>query len=59
MFSRGSNEKDNMPQGRFTAVGTPGKADGIGQALQVAFRDGFELPYEMRACLDKLDHITL
>ena len=56
MFSNGHGKETEM-QGRFMAVGRPSDADGIGRALQVAFRDGFELPADMRACLAKLDRI--
>lgn len=59
MFSRGSSEERNMPHDRFIAVEKPSKAEGIGRALQIAFRDGFELPVEMRTCLDLLNRITL
>jgi hypothetical protein len=31
----------------------------VGRALQVAFRDGFELPADMRDYLDKLDRIAI
>ena len=48
-----------MTEGRFIAVSKPSRAEGIGRALQVAFRDGFELPADMRSCLDRLDRITL
>ncbi|WP_157033010.1 hypothetical protein [Sphingomonas changbaiensis] len=48
-----------MMDGRFIAVSKPNRAEGIGRALQVAFRDGFELPAEMRGYLDKLDHVAL
>jgi hypothetical protein len=48
-----------MPGGRFVAVSTPSPAEGVGRALQIAFRDGFELPAEMRDFLDKLDRIAV
>lgn len=54
MFNRGYSERP-MNEGRFIAVSKPSKAEGVGRALQVAFRDGFELPADMRALLDKLD----
>lgn len=58
MFSRGIEER-SAAQGRFIAVGKPSRAEGIGRALQVAYRDGFELPAEMRACLARLDRISV
>lgn len=58
MFNRGSNER-SMSEGRFIAVSMPSKAEGVGRALQVAFRDGFELPPDMRAMIEKLDRISL
>ncbi|MFD1612526.1 hypothetical protein ACFSCW_12015 [Sphingomonas tabacisoli] len=48
-----------MTESRFIAVSTPSRTEGVGRALQVAFRDGFELPAEMRAALDKLEAISL
>ncbi|MVO77117.1 hypothetical protein GON01_04085 [Sphingomonas sp. MAH-20] len=48
-----------MTGDRFIAVSRPSPAEGVGRALQVAFRDGFELPADMRACLDRLDRITI
>lgn len=46
-----------MDDERFIAVARPAESDGIGRALQVAFRDGFELPPEFQDCLKKLDRI--
>ncbi|HEU4968226.1 hypothetical protein [Sphingomonas sp.] len=48
-----------MSGGRFIAVSRPSPAEGVGRALQVAFRDGFDLPADMRACLDRLDRIAV
>jgi hypothetical protein len=48
-----------MPADRFVAVSRPSPAEGVGRALQVAFRDGFELPADMRDYLDKLDRIAI
>ena len=59
MFDRGSSVEQIMAHGRFIAVKKPSRAEGVGRALQVAFRDGFELPSDMRVCLDRLDRITL
>jgi hypothetical protein len=58
MFNRGQKDR-TMPGGRFVAVSTPSPAEGVGRALQIAFRDGFELPAEMRDFLDKLDRIAV
>jgi hypothetical protein len=58
MFNRGHKER-TMSGGRFVAVSTPSPAEGVGRALQVAFRDGFELPADMRACLERLDRIAV
>jgi hypothetical protein len=58
MFNRGSNGRI-MSQGQFTAVSTPSKAEGVGRALQSAFRDGYELPTDMLACLDRLNRIPV
>jgi hypothetical protein len=48
-----------VSEDRFVAVSKPSRAEGVGRALQVAFRDGFELPAEMRGCLDRLESIKL
>jgi hypothetical protein len=58
MFNRGSDQR-TMSEGRFIAVSMPSRSEGVGRALQVAFRDGYELPADMRAMLDKLDRIRL
>ena len=47
-----------MNEDRFVAVARPAESDGIGRALQVAFRDGFELPAEFQDCLRKLDRVS-
>jgi hypothetical protein len=57
MLNRRYNERD-MTEDRFVAVSRPSRAEGVGRALQVAFRDGFELPADMRSALDKLDRIN-
>jgi hypothetical protein len=58
MFNRG-HSKHSVSEDRFVAVSKPSRAEGVGRALQVAFRDGFELPAEMRGCLDRLESIKL
>lgn len=58
MCSSGNNQERASPPGRFVAVGKPSGSEGVGRALQIAFRDGFELPPELRACIDKLDRIV-
>jgi hypothetical protein len=47
-----------MPPGQFIAVEKPSRTEGVGRALQIAFRDGFELPDDMRGFLDRLDRIS-
>jgi hypothetical protein len=42
---------------RFITIARPSKAEGVGRALQAAYRDGYDLPAEMRAYLDRLDEI--
>jgi hypothetical protein len=56
MFNRGHSGHP-MTGDRFTAVSKPSPAEGVGRALQIAFRDGFELPSDMRGYLTKLDAI--
>ena len=46
-----------MSEDRFVAVARPAESDGIGRALQMAFRDGFELPPEFQDALKKLDRV--
>ena len=58
MFNKGHSEEPAGSDGRFIAVGRPSRSEGIGRALQVAFRDGLELPADMRACLEKLDRLA-
>ena len=58
MFNRGHKERI-MPGGRFIAISTPSPAEGVGRALQVAFRGGCELPAEMRDYLARLDRIAV
>jgi len=42
---------------RFIAVSRPAETDGVARALQVAFRDGYELPTEFQQCLQELSRI--
>jgi hypothetical protein len=57
MFNGGNTKERIVSQNRFIAITKPCPAEGVGRALQVAFRDGFELPADMLACLAKLDQI--
>ena len=52
-----SNREMIMPEERFIAVARPSRAEGVGRALQIAFRDGHQLPVELQACVMKLDRI--
>ena len=56
MFNRGHSER-SLTEGRFIAVSRPSRSEGVGRAMQVAFRDGFELPADMRGYLNRLDSI--
>ena len=58
MFNH-DHEGSEMQDNRFIAVARPHPAEGIGRALQVAYRDGLELPSEFRSCLDQLDQTRL
>jgi hypothetical protein len=51
------NQERMKEDERFVAVARPAESDGIGRALQVAFRDGFDLPAEFQESLKKLDQI--
>ncbi|NNM76951.1 hypothetical protein HJG53_08565 [Sphingomonas sp. ID1715] len=54
-----SPREQEMMEGNFVAVSRPSRAEGVGQALQSAFRDGVQLPSEMQRCLQQLDRIKL
>ena len=43
----------------FIAISKPSQGEGVGQALQAAFRDSFDLPADMRGYLDQLDRIAI
>lgn len=58
MISRRNKEMD-MPEERFIAVSRPSRAEGVGRALQVAFRDGHQLPADMQCCLEQLDRVRV
>lgn len=47
-----------MTTGRFIAIAKPSPAEGVGRALQIAFRDGFELPADLRSYIDRLDRFA-
>jgi hypothetical protein len=51
------NKDRKMNEDRFIAVARPAESDGIGRALQVAFRDGYDLPSEFQDCLKRLDRV--
>ena len=46
-----------MTDGNFVAVSRPSRAEGVGRALQAAFRDGFHLPDEIKTYLDRLEGV--
>jgi hypothetical protein len=52
-----ANKEIMMPDDRFIAVAPPARSEGVGRALQIAFRDGHQLPPELQACVNKLDRI--
>lgn len=58
MLNRVTNNGQSAPQDRFVAVEKPSEAEGVGRALQAAFRDGVELPTEMRECLNRLNRVS-
>lgn len=49
------DSEPRMPDDRFIAVGRPSRHDGIGRALQIAYREGCRLPAHFQAYLEKLD----
>jgi hypothetical protein len=57
MFNRSANGERSMSTGRFIAVERPSPAEGVGRALQVAYREGCDLPGELRCYLDRLNRI--
>ena len=46
-----------MQDNRFIAVPRPDPAEGVGRALQVAYREGPDLPSELRSYLEVLDRV--
>lgn len=56
-MQRATYREPEMLEGHFTAVSRPSRAEGIGRALQAAFRDGAELPANMQNCLERLNRI--
>jgi hypothetical protein len=57
MLQRPLAKRDER-EDRFVAVTPPAESEGVGRALQTAFRDGFELPDAWRATLAELDRIS-
>jgi hypothetical protein len=58
MFNAGANGERKMTTGRFLAIAKPSPAEGVGRALQIAFRDGLELPADLRSYIDRLDRFA-
>jgi hypothetical protein len=57
-MQRATNYREqDMPEGHFFTVLRPSRAEGVGRALQAAFRDGFQLPADMQHSLDRLDRV--
>jgi len=52
-----NNREMIMPEDRFIAVERPSRVEGVGRALQIAFRDGYQLPADLQASVMKLDRI--
>lgn len=50
--------RPEVPKSRFEEVARPDESEGVGRALQVAFRDGYELPAEFTDALKQLDRIA-
>lgn len=48
-----------MRHSRFVAIARPHPAEGIGRALQVAYRNGQDLPAEMCGYLERLRLVPL
>lgn len=46
-----------MLYSRFVAVERPHPAEGVGRALQVAYRNGQDLPVELNGCLERLRRV--
>lgn len=59
MLAHAHHKEPIMPEERFIPVSRPSRAEGIGQALQIAFRDGFDLPADMQACVDRLNRMSM
>ncbi|HEV2568530.1 hypothetical protein [Sphingomonas sp.] len=55
---RTANQREQeMQEGQFIAVSLPSRSEGVGRALQAAFRDGLPLPADMQRCIQQLDRI--
>lgn len=47
-----------MQDSRFVAVERPGRAEGIGRALQSVYRNGHDLPHEIQMSLQRLNRFA-
>jgi hypothetical protein len=54
MFHHDDKDRE-MQNSSFVAVARPHPAEGVGRALQIAYRDGCELPGELRKYIERLD----
>lgn len=59
MFNRDINSERDKMTGRFISVEKPSPAEGIGRALQFAFRDNRAMPLEICDYIDRLDLIRI
>jgi hypothetical protein len=57
MFREGLRERE-MQDSRFIAVQRPGRAEGIGRALQIAYRNAQDLPGELCSYIQRLDRVA-
>lgn len=55
----GKFKGSEMRHSRFVAIARPHPAEGIGRALQVAYRNGQDLPAEMCGYLERLRLVPL
>lgn len=46
-----------MEHDRFTVIEPPSRAEGIGRALQIAYRDGYALPRDLELYVTRLDRL--
>lgn len=58
-MSRDCKQKATMSNDGFIAVARPTRFEGVGRALQVAYRDGCQLNTDIQAYILRLERVRL